>query len=123
MDVHDERAERAGGGGSGALHHRDHAGGDGTGRTVLQHDSAGRNRRPPGRVFNALRAAFLAELRPFIRIPALSLAAAAACFIAAFILYRAVGTDYLPALDEGAFTLDYFTPAPSTLGDTDALLG
>ena len=82
-----------------------------------------RESRPPGRVFNALRAAFLAELRPFIRVPALSLAAAAACFIAAFILYRAVGTDYLPALDEGAFTLDYFTPAPSTLVDTNALLG
>ena len=38
-------------------------------------------------------------------------------------LYRAVGTDYLPALDEGAFTLDYITPPPSTLADTGALLG
>ena len=79
--------------------------------------------RPPGRVFGAMRAAFLTELRPFIRVPALALAAAAACFIAAFVLYRAVGTDYLPALDEGAFTLDYITPAPSTLDDTNALLG
>ena len=78
--------------------------------------------RPPGRVFGAMRAAFLAELRPFIRVPALALAAAAACFIAAFVLYRAVGTDYLPALDEGAFMLDYITPPPSTLDDTDALL-
>src|SRR6266851_297862 len=34
--------------------------------------------RPPGRVFGAMRAAFLAELRPFIRVPALALAAAAA---------------------------------------------
>ena len=79
--------------------------------------------RPPGRVFGAMRAAFLAELRPFIRVPALALAAAAACFIAAFVLYRAVGTDYLPALDEGAFVLDYITPPPSTLDDTSALLG
>src|ERR1700687_4108005 len=82
-----------------------------------------RESRPPGRVFNAVRAAFLAELRPFIRVPTLAVVAAAACFIAAFVLYRAVGTDYLPALDEGAFTLDYFTPAPSTLVDTNALLG
>jgi CzcA family heavy metal efflux pump len=82
-----------------------------------------RESRPPGRVFGAMRAAFLAELRPFIRVPALALAAAAACFIAAFALYRAVGTDYLPALDEGAFVLDYLTPPPSTLVDTGALLG
>ncbi len=79
--------------------------------------------RPPGRVFGAMRAAFLAELWPFIRVPALALAAAAACFIAAFVLYGAVGTDYLPALDEGAFVLDYITPPPSTLADTGALLG
>jgi CzcA family heavy metal efflux pump len=82
-----------------------------------------RESRPPGRVFGAMRAAFLAELRPFIRVPALALAAAAACFIAAWVLYGAVGTDYLPALDEGAFVLDYITPPPSTLADTGALLG
>jgi CzcA family heavy metal efflux pump len=82
-----------------------------------------RGSRGPGRVFEAMRAAFLAELRPFIRVPALSLAAAAACFIAAFVLYRAVGTDYLPALDEGGFVLDYIAPPPSTLDDTGALLG
>ena len=82
-----------------------------------------RESRPPGRVFGAMRAAFLAELRPFIRVPALSLAAAAACFIAAFILYGAVGTDYLPALDEGGFVLDYIAPPPSTLDDTGGLLG
>lgn len=82
-----------------------------------------RDSRAPGRVFDALRVAFLAELRPFIRVPALSLAAAAACFIAAFILYGAVGTDYLPALDEGGFVLDYIAPPPSTLDDTGGLLG
>jgi CzcA family heavy metal efflux pump len=82
-----------------------------------------RGSRLPGRVFGAMRTAFLAELRPFIRVPALALAAATACFIAAFMLYRAVGTDYLPALDEGGFVLDYIAPPPGTLGDTGALLG
>ncbi len=82
-----------------------------------------RESRRPGRVFHAMSAAFLAELRPFIRVPALSLAAAATCFIAALVLYRAVGTDYLPALDEGGFILDYIAPPPSTLDDTGALLG
>ncbi len=82
-----------------------------------------RESRPPGRVFDGLRAAFLAELRPFIRIPVLGVIAAAACFVLAFALYRAVGTDYLPALDEGGFIIDYITPPPSTLADTGALLG
>lgn len=82
-----------------------------------------RESRPPGLVFGAIRAAFLAELRPFIRVPFLAVAAATACFVAAFLLYEAVGTDYLPALDEGAFVLDYIAPAPGTLLDTGALLG
>src|SRR5581483_7478598 len=47
---------------------------------------------------------------------------AAGCFAAAFGLYRAAGTDYLPALDEGGVILDYLTPPPSTLADTGALL-
>ena len=79
--------------------------------------------RAPGRMFGAMRAAFLAELRPFIRVPALALIAAAACFVAAFVLYRAAGTDYLPALDEGGFVLDYIAPPQSTLDDSNALLG
>jgi CzcA family heavy metal efflux pump len=81
-----------------------------------------RQGRPPGRIFDALRAAFLVELRPFIRVPILGLIAAVACFVVAFVLYGAVGTDYLPALDEGGFVIDYITPPPSTLADTDALL-
>ena len=79
--------------------------------------------RAPGRMFGAMRAAFLAELRPFIRVPALALIATAACFVAAFVLYRAAGTDYLPALDEGGFVLDYIAPPQSTLDDSNALLG
>ena len=94
--------------------------------TPALEEMAGRWRRAsraPGRVFGAMRAAFLAELRPFIRVPALALVAAAACFVAAFVLYRAAGTDYLPALDEGGFVLDYIAPPQSTLDDTNALLG
>ncbi len=44
LDVHDERPERAGGGGRGALHHRDHDGGDGARRVDVQHDVAWRHR-------------------------------------------------------------------------------
>ena len=79
--------------------------------------------RPPGRIFLSIRAAYLQSLRPFVRFPILALAAAAISLGLAFVLYRNVGTDYLPALDEGGFVLDYITPPQSTLADTQELLG
>ncbi len=33
--------------------------------------------------------------------------------------YRAVGTGFLPEMDEGAFVLDYFTPGGTALSETD----
>ena len=79
--------------------------------------------REPGRIFGVVRNLFLLSLRPFIRMPLLALAGAALSIAVAFVLYGAVGTDYLPALDEGGFTLDYITPPQSTLADTVALIG
>ncbi|MGD0288183.1 MAG: efflux RND transporter permease subunit [Candidatus Binataceae bacterium] len=86
---------------------------------------AERWRRPghqPGRLFNLVRDAFLLSLRPFIWMPILALAGAVLSIAAAYALYGMVGTDYLPALDEGGFVLDYITPPESTLADTEALL-
>ncbi len=46
-----------------------------------------------------------------------------AVLIAASILcYVALGTDLLPAMDEGAFVLDYLTPAGTSLQETDRML-
>ena len=43
---------------------------------------------------------------------------------ASFFCYNALGSDLLPAMDEGNFILDYLTPAGSSLTDTnDILLG
>ena len=39
-----------------------------------------------------------------------------------FLLYRAIGTDFLPSMDEGSIILDYWTPAGTSLTDTDAML-
>ncbi len=78
--------------------------------------------RPPGRMFEAIRAAYLSAVRPFIRVPALSIVLAIAAIGIASALYGSVGTDYLPALDEGAFILDYATPPQSTLDDTRSML-
>src|SRR5262249_22645139 len=83
-------------------------------------------RRPPhqvGSVFSFLQSVQLALLRPFLRAPALALVSVIGLLALAYGLYEAVGSDYLPALDEGAFILDYITPPESTLDDTQALLG
>ena len=83
-------------------------------------------RRPghqPGRFFDLVRNGFLLSLRPFLRLPLLGLAGAGLSIVAAYVLYGMVGTDYLPALDEGGFTLDYITPPAGTLADTEELLG
>jgi CzcA family heavy metal efflux pump len=38
------------------------------------------------------------------------------------VLYRFVGTGFLPVMDEGAFVLDYFTPTGTALAETDQQL-
>lgn len=81
-----------------------------------------RSAREAGRMYGAVQTAFLSMLRPFIALPALAIVAALASIAVSFAVYRNIGTDYLPPLDEGAFILDYFTPPQSTLPDTTALL-
>jgi CzcA family heavy metal efflux pump len=78
--------------------------------------------REPGRLFEVVRGAYLASLRPVVRFPFLALIVAAASLMIAVVFYRTIGTDYLPKLDEGAFVLDYTTPPESTTEDTLMLL-
>ncbi len=39
-----------------------------------------------------------------------------------FLCYRSLGSDLLPAMDEGSFVLDYLMPAGAALADTDRVL-
>ena len=78
--------------------------------------------REAGRIYRGVQTAFLTALRPVIRIPALAILGAIASMFVAYFVYKSIGTDYLPPLDEGAFILDYLTPPQSTLPDTTALL-
>ena len=39
-----------------------------------------------------------------------------------FVCYRALGTDLLPAMDEGGFILDYWMPPGTSLADTNRVL-
>ena len=42
--------------------------------------------------------------------------------LAGYFSYNALGSDLLPEMDEGAFILDYFTPAGTSLTETNRIL-
>jgi len=42
--------------------------------------------------------------------------------IASYVCYQFSGSDLLPAMDEGGFTLDYWTPAGSSLAETNRMI-
>lgn len=46
-----------------------------------------------------------------------------ALVILGVVLWRLVGTGFLPEMDEGAFVLDYFTPGGTALAETDREVG
>jgi CzcA family heavy metal efflux pump len=81
-----------------------------------------RSARAKGRVAERMNRLYLGTLRPFLRAPILAPVVAVAAFAATFFLYQNIGSDYLPALDEGGFILDYITPPESTLEETGQLL-
>lgn len=45
-----------------------------------------------------------------------------ALLVVAYGLYSRIGTDFLPAMDEGSIILDYWTPPGTSLTETDAML-
>ncbi|HEY0458665.1 MAG TPA: efflux RND transporter permease subunit [Pyrinomonadaceae bacterium] len=50
------------------------------------------------------------------------LAVCALVLIISFVIYENLGSEFLPAFDEGAFVLDYIAPAGSSLEETDRML-
>ena len=58
----------------------------------------------------------------FVRHGWAGIAVTVALLAGGFLLYRTIGTDFLPAMDEGSIILDYWTPAGTSLTDTDAML-
>lgn len=47
----------------------------------------------------------------------------AALIVLSFFCYKALGTDLLPAIDEGGFIVDYLTLAGTSLAETDRVVG
>jgi len=42
--------------------------------------------------------------------------------VVSYVIYRGLGSEFLPEFDEGAFVLDYFTPPGTSLTETDRIL-
>lgn len=57
-----------------------------------------------------------------LRHPAVVLLASAGVVVLMVVLFKSLGTGFLPEMDEGAFVLDYRTPAGTSLQETDRVL-
>jgi len=65
---------------------------------------------------------YQAALRFALGYPVALALGSAAVILASYFCYQALGSDLLPAMDEGGFILDYLMPAGSSLDDTNAVL-
>jgi CzcA family heavy metal efflux pump len=70
---------------------------------------------------NALAAWYARLLRPCLARPWWSVVAAIALLVAGGFALRGAPSGFLPSMDEGAFVLDYFLPAGTSLTETDAV--
>jgi CzcA family heavy metal efflux pump len=80
-------------------------------------------RWPPSRARrgSALGARYVRLVRPLVRRPGWLAVACAGLVVAGALVAREVPSGFLPTMDEGAFVLDYFLPAGTSLGETDAV--
>jgi CzcA family heavy metal efflux pump len=61
-------------------------------------------------------------LRRILQHPWILVASSVVIVILSYGCYRLLGTDLLPSMDEGGFILDYYTPAGSSLTESDRIL-
>jgi CzcA family heavy metal efflux pump len=61
-------------------------------------------------------------MQAVLKRPLLLVVSSVVIVILAFVCYRALGSDLLPSMDEGGFILDYYTPAGSSLAESNRIL-
>lgn len=93
----------------------------GTGTPVVKTDLRGHAAATTG-VMGALTRWYIKILGVTLRYPAALALASVAIIAGSYFCYNALGSDLLPAMDEGGFILDYLMPAGSSLADTNAVL-
>ena len=73
-------------------------------------------------LFGRIVAFYAKILRAVLERPVLILGSSALIVVASYLCYTFLGTDLLPAMDEGGFILDYWTPSGSSLAESDRIL-
>ncbi len=79
-------------------------------------------RAPVGSVLGLAIGAYEAAVRPALRRPWWTMAACALVLLAGAGLYRRLDSEFLPAMEEGGFVIDYFSPPGTSLAETDRQL-
>ncbi len=75
-----------------------------------------------GKVMSLIVRPYESVLRFSLKNKWLVVAAGAAILFGSYLLYNQLGSEFLPAFDEGAFVLDYNSPPGTSLSETDRLL-
>ncbi len=91
-------------------------------RLLSARDIEREHRREHGRVLGAFQRGYARLLPALLRKPWLVLFGFVPLLAAGWIAYHAVGSGFLPRMDEGGFVLDYVTPPGTSLAETDRLL-
>jgi multidrug efflux pump subunit AcrB len=79
----------------------------------------GRHDSSPEAQSGALVRLYTSWLRGIVARPVLAIGVAVLLAASTWVLFRSIGTGFLPPADEGGFVVDYLTPAGSALGETD----
>jgi CzcA family heavy metal efflux pump len=75
-----------------------------------------------GKRFHAVVNFYERWLRRALERPLLLTGLSLVLIVVAYVCYRNIGSDLLPAMDEGGFILDYFTPTGSSLAESNRML-
>jgi CzcA family heavy metal efflux pump len=82
----------------------------------------GENHEEFGKVLSLIVRPFEWLLRFALKNRLITLAVCAVVLFFSYVIYKNLGSEFLPAFDEGAFVLDYVAPAGSSLEETDRML-
>ncbi|MEO8348067.1 MAG: efflux RND transporter permease subunit, partial [Acidobacteriota bacterium] len=78
--------------------------------------------RQTGRFLGAIIRRYEAVLDLSLKRSSLVLVLTVVVLVGSYFLYRNLGSEFLPAFDEGAFVLDYVAPPGTSLAETDRML-
>ena len=73
-------------------------------------------------LFGRIVTFYAKALRAVLERPVMILGGSAVIIVASYLCYNFLGTDLLPAMDEGGFILDYWTPSGSSLAESNRIL-